>query len=684
MRPMLRIGVDTGGTFTDFVIVHDGQVRTWKEPSTPDDPARAILAGITRALRETDAGAEPLEIVHGSTVATNALLEGRTAPVAFVTNRGFEDILEIGRQARPDPYNLMAERPAPLAPRAMRFGVAGRIDARGAEREPVDPEELRALADRLRSEGAGSVAICLLHAYANPAHEEAVARALEEAGLLVSVSSRLVPEYREYERASTTAVNAAVAPVMSRYLRRLAEGIGQTEASMASSCRLLVMGSNGGALSAEAAGREAVRTVLSGPAGGVRGAVHAGAGMGIAHLISFDMGGTSTDVSLLPGAARTTSEAVVAGHPVKIPAIDIHTVGAGGGSIGWRDPGGALRVGPASAGADPGPACYGRGGPATVTDANLLLGRLVPERFLDGRMPLTARASFEAMTALASSVGLTVEQAAEGMVDVAEATMARAIRVISLFRGHEPSDFALLAFGGAGGLHAASLAGSLGMRHVVVPANPGVFSAFGMTVADITRDASVTLLRGAHEVTGEETADRFASLERTLRATLAADGVEADRVSFERSADLRYAGQSFELDVPVLDPSTPAAWVMQFHAAHEKRYGYQRPHERVELVALRSAGAGRVDAPVARPIDNEGRSLSASLECRRPLHWKGAWLEAALHDRDRMPAGPPGAVERLAGPALVLESGATTFVPPGWLARLDEAGHLHLTPEQGR
>jgi N-methylhydantoinase A len=680
---MLRIGVDTGGTFTDFVVVSDGRLTTWKEPSTPDDPSRAILRGLERLLGEAGRRG-PIEIVHGSTVATNALLEGRTEPIAFVTNRGFEDLLEIGRQARPDLYNLAATRAEPLAPRDARHGIAGRLGPGGVEREPLDTAEVEALAARVASSRAASVAVCLLLSYARADHEERVAEALRRAGLMVSVSSRLVSEHREYERAATTAVNAAVAPIMSRYLERLERGLEETPAAGGPPPRLLVMASNGGALSARGAGAEAVRTVLSGPAGGVRAAVHAGSEMGDARMISFDMGGTSTDVSLLPGRALTTSEAVVAGHPVKVPTMDIHTVGAGGGSVGWRDPGGALRVGPTSAGADPGPACYGKGGPATVTDAHLVLGRLVPERFLDGRVELSPKASFDAIGKLASSLGLTVDQTAEGMIEVAEATMARAIRVISLFRGHEPSGFSLLAFGGAGGLHACTLADSLGMGHVVVPAHPGVFSAFGMTVAEITRDAGSTVLRDARDVPAASGAERFARMEEILRAGLIADGVPRERISFERSADLRYTGQSFELSLPVLDPSDVPGWVEAFHAAHSARYGYSRPGEPVELVALRSRGVGAIDPPRRQPLDASSRSLAASLEERRPVCWRGTWMEAAVHLRDRMPVAERGhASAALSGPAVVVESGATTFVPPGWRAGLDAAGHLHLRREAG-
>jgi len=662
---MLRIGIDTGGTFTDFVVVGDTGFSTWKEPSTPDDPARAILTGLDRIL--ADVAARDLEVIHGSTVATNALLEGKTARAAFVTNRGFEDLLEIGRQARPDLYNLDVERADPLVPRERRHGLTGRLRADGAELTPLDAGELARLAGALAAGGVESVAICLLHSYADPRHEEQVARALAESGLSVSVSSRLVREYREYERASTTVVNAAVAPVVSRYLGNLASGL--RERGIAG---LRVMGSSGGALSSRAAGDEAVRTVLSGPAAGVCGAVHVGRIIGCPAMISFDMGGTSTDVSLVPGEARSTGDAVVAGHPVKVPTIDIHTVGAGGGSIAWRDPGGALRVGPASAGAEPGPACYGRGGPPTVTDANLLLGRIVPERFLDGRMLLDVEAARRAVEALAVELGMETLETAEGIVTVAEATMARAIRVISLYRGYEPSGFTLVAFGGAGGLHAAALAASLEMDRAIVPAQPGVFSAFGMTVADVVRDRSASVLVPAGAMTPEALAGTFAPLESAARDELLADGVPAVRIGFVRSIDARYAGQSYELNIPV-DPidDSYASWHRRFHEEHHRRFGYRRPGETVELVTVRVRGVGKVDAPPPRRIGAGPATGEPSR--RRDVVWRGTMVRATVRERDTLAAGEP-----VDGPALILEAGATSFVPPSWSAEHDAYGHLRL------
>ncbi|MFQ5700303.1 MAG: hydantoinase/oxoprolinase family protein [Acidobacteriota bacterium] len=669
---MLRIGIDTGGTFTDFVIVHDAHGITWKEPSTPSDPARAILAGLRRLIRKP---AGRGEIVHGSTVATNALLENKIARVAFVTNRGFEDLLEIGRQARPELYNLSVRRVAPPVPRGRRFGLSGRLDHAGTTLEEIVEEELACLSRRFEQDAVEAVAICLLHSYANAAQEERVARYLQRPGLVVCVSSRIVPEYREYERASTVAVNAAVAPVVSSYLSVLGEGL--KSAGLAAGSRLRIMGSNGGALSPTAAREQAVRTVLSGPAAGVRAAEFVGRAIGCERIISLDMGGTSTDVSLIEGRARMTPEVVVAGHPVRIPAIDIHTVGAGGGSIGWCDAGGALRVGPASAGADPGPACDGRGGPPTVTDANLMLGRMVPERFLDGRMALDLGASARALEALGRPLQLDPTQVAEGMLEVAEATMTRAIRVISLYRGYEPGDFTLLAFGGAGGLHAAALAGALEMRHAVVPHGPGVFSAFGMTVSDVMRDRSRSLLAVAAAVSPTRLEEEFARLEESCRRDLEADGVTRSRMVCERTLDLRYAGQSHELNLPF--ERQGRGWQELFHDEHRRRFGYDRPDQPIEIVTLRVRGIGRIEAPPERKIDSRGRSLRGARLGSRPVTWRGKPADTAVYLRDKIPpSGGAGGEEALDGPALILDSGATTFVPPSWRAHLDHGGHLHL------
>ncbi|MEE9275390.1 MAG: hydantoinase/oxoprolinase family protein, partial [bacterium] len=447
----VRVGVDTGGTFTDFILVERGRVRVHKVLSTPDNPARAILRGLADLFGENgERGAPALDLTHGSTVATNALLTRRGAKTALVTTAGFEDVIEIGRQNRKELYDLAYRRPPALVPRRLRFGVRERLDERGEVIEPLDEEDLASLAERLRAAGAESVAICFLHSYANPAHEKRVERALRGAGFFVSASSRVLPEYREYERMSTTCVNAYVGPLMIRYLgdleRKLGAGV------------LRVMQSIGGTISGGMASREAVRTILSGPAGGVVGAFEVSRRAGFDRVITLDMGGTSTDVSLLQGEIGFTSETEVAGCPIRVPVIDIHTVGAGGGSIARRDPGGALEVGPESAGADPGPMCYGKGREVTVTDANLYLGRLDPARFLGGRMRLHPEAVESGIAKLAASLGLEPVQAAEGVLRVADQHMARAIRLITLERGHDPREFALASFGGAGAMHACSLA----------------------------------------------------------------------------------------------------------------------------------------------------------------------------------------------------------------------------------
>ncbi|HEY7296037.1 MAG TPA: hydantoinase/oxoprolinase family protein, partial [Dehalococcoidia bacterium] len=478
------LGVDVGGTFTDFYLWHKGELRVFKRPSTPDDPARAVLAGLD------EADLVSAELVHGSTVATNALLERRGARTALVTTAGFRDAIVIGRQARAQMYALEPTRPEPLVPAERRFEAAERVAADGSVLLPLTESEAERVADEVAHSGAESVAICLLFSFLHPDHELRLAEALRRRGLLVSASVEVLPEYREYERMSTTAVNAYLAPVVSRYLARLQRDLAGRGVS-----QLRVMQSDGGSLAGEMAGRLAVRTVLSGPAGGVAGAFAAGQTAGAGHLITFDMGGTSTDVALCPGHILYRTDLSIDGLAVRTPSVDVHTVGAGGGSIARLDAGGALRVGPESAGADPGPACYGRGDQPTVTDAQLVLGRLRPDRFLDGRMRLEPEAARRALAALDGRRGRMIEAIAADIVRVANANMERAIRVISVERGYDPRDFALLAFGGAGPLHACDLAEALRIPRVIVPPHPGVLSAFGMVVADVTRDYVSAVLR---------------------------------------------------------------------------------------------------------------------------------------------------------------------------------------------
>lgn len=629
----MRIGVDAGGTFTDFVVLHnDGRLESFKLRSDPRSPARVILTGIERA-----AGKLRADVVHGSTVATNALLERKGARTAFVTTAGFEDLMEIGRQNRAELYNLS---PAPrrlLVERKLCFGVAERIEYDGAVLRAPSAAEWKRLAAKLRRSGAAAVAICFLHSYRNPAHERAAVRALARAGIYACASHQISPEFREFERASTTVVNAYVGPLMQSYLGEL---------QRASKHRIAIMQSSGGFLSARDAARHAVRTVLSGPAGGVVGAVETARAGGFRKILGFDMGGTSTDVSISDGAPRETTEAAVDGFPIRIPMLEIHTVGAGGGSIAHVDAGGLLRVGPESAGSDPGPACYGKGGEATVTDAHVALGRI--DSLLGGGMPLDARRAAAAVDRVAKRLGLGRTATAAGILRVANANMERAIRLVSVERGHDPRDFALVAFGGCGGLHACEIARELGIRTVIIPAYAGALSALGMLMADAVRDYSAGVL-GKREI---ETA--FTALERRARR-------ESPDAALERSADLRYRGQSYELNVPWAEGKANHL----FHREHARVYGYSNPAREVEIVTIRVRARTALPKPALQAAPREAGSPQS-----RRVWIDGGWKPAAVRKREQIGRG------HLNGPALVLDYGSTTLVPPGWRFHVDRAGNL--------
>jgi N-methylhydantoinase A len=650
--PLPLIGVDTGGTFTDLLLVEGLSVRSWKLPSTPDDPSRAVLEGVRHLLGDRRA-----LVFHGSTVATNALLEGKGAKVVLVVTEGFRDLLRIGRQNRPDLYALHPRRHPPLVPAGRTVEVRERVLADGTEEVPLEKEEIARALAAVRQSGGDSVAICLLHSYANPDHEARLLEALEAAGFRVSASHRILPEYREFERASTTAVNAAVSPVMERYISRLQQGLGQGH--------LKIMQSNGGSILAETAGREAVRTILSGPAGGMTGAFETARRAGFERIITFDMGGTSTDVGLCDGALPATSETVIAGWPVKVPMIDIHTVGAGGGSIARIDPGGALRVGPESAGADPGPACYGRGDRVTVTDANLYLGRLLPECFLGGRMKLNVGRCKKAIEALAVEAGLTPRRLAEGIVEVAESTMAGALRVVSVQRGFDPRDFTLLPFGGAGGLHACALAEKLSIPRILVPVHPGLLSAVGMVLSDSIRDYSLSVLRPG-ETRSAELEGLFAPLKDQAKKEMAAEGVPKKHLRLDCSLDLRYRGQSFEVNVPL-----SADFRGDFHAAHERLYGYRDDGRELEIVTLRLRAVGRgPHADLTHGLCTEGEVRPVETA---PVILSGKPVDCPVFERAQLPCG--GEIE---GPALVAEETATHLIGERWRAQVDVRGNLVL------
>jgi N-methylhydantoinase A/oxoprolinase/acetone carboxylase beta subunit len=632
----MRIGVDAGGTFTDFIVLHDdGKLSTFKLRSDPKSPASVILAGLKKA-----AGNQRAEVVHGSTVATNALLERKGVRTASVTTAGFEDMLEIARQNRAELYNLT---PAPrriLVERNLCFGVDERVYFDGTVACTPSAADLRKLSVKLKRLGVRSIAICFLHSYQNPANERIVAEALKDIGTYLCTSHEISPEFREYERASTTVINAYVGPLMESYLNELARD---------RSFRIAIMQSNGGFLSAGEAGRQAVRTLLSGPAGGVVGALETARASEFPRVLGFDMGGTSTDVSLAERRPRETTEAYIDGLPVWIPMLDIHTVGAGGGSIARVDPGGLLRVGPESAGADPGPACYGKGVEATVTDAHVVLGRV--EALLGGTIALDSAAATAAVDRIAKELKINRFAAAAGILRVANANMERAIRVVSVERGHDPRDFALVAFGGCGGLHACEIARELGIRTVIVPEHAGALSALGMLMADAVRDYS----QGVLGVPDVESA--FKTLERRARR-------ESPGASLDHTADIRYRGQSYELNVP-----WPAGDNNElFHREHSKIYGYGNPKRAVEIVTVRVRARTVLPKPRLR---RERRRPSQPVQ--RRVWVDGRWRDLTVWNREQLGA------KSQPGPALVLDYGSTTLIPHGWRYLVDDTGNLIIT-----
>ncbi len=655
-RYPVAVGVDIGGTFTDFVVFENDTLRIHKVPSTPDDPSRAFLRGLD------DLGVRgPVRYVHGSTVATNAVLERRGARAGLLTTDGFRDILEIQRQQRLHLYALAPTKPLPLIPRERCFEVPERVGPRGEILEPLDPEAVERVLGEIVAAEVESLAVVFLFGFANPAHEQEVGRRAAARGLCVSLSSEILPEYREYERASTTAANAYVAPLMERYLTRLEHSLDARGPN-----RLQIMQSNGGVISAAAAGREAVRTLLSGPAGGIVGAWKVAAAAGFDHVITFDMGGTSTDVSLIEDTPLVTSEGSVSGLPIRVSMLDIHTVGAGGGSLARVDAGGALRVGPGSAGADPGPAAYGKGAEPTVTDANLVLGRLRPRSFLGGRLTLHPERAAAALTDLAQKLDLDLETTAAGVVRVADVQMARAARRVSVERGFDPRRFCLVAFGGGGPLHACAVAEDIGVSCVLVPRYPGALSALGMLLTDLHKENSRTVMVPLGDDT-EALDDVFLSLEARTRAELQEEGVDEAQLRLVRYADVRYRGQSYELRLAITDSSSETLRAA-FHAAHQRRFGYASPNAPCEIVHLRVRGTGDTPAP-ALPRAAPGPPAAP---CETvPVFASGVWQPCPVYDRAALAPG-----QRLPGPALVIQEDTTTWIAPGWDTEGDEFGNL--------
>jgi len=650
---MIRIGVDTGGTFTDLVRLDARGLLVHKVRSTPDDPARAILSGMAELV-----GSEAVsEVVHGSTVATNAVLERKGARVALVTTKGFEDVLAIGRQTRKELYNFMVRANRPMIEAGLTLGLTERLDQHGNVLEPLQADELDTLTEKLQAANAECVAVCLLHSYANPIHERQVVDHLSLAGFAVSASHRILPEYREYERWSTTVVNAYVSPMMSRYLTSLEEGLGAT--------RLHIMQSNGGSISAAQARASAVRTILSGPAAGAVGAQAIAKASGFERVILFDMGGTSTDVSLINGHLGTTNESTVGDFPVRLPMLDIHTVGAGGGSIAYVDSGGSLRVGPRSAGADPGPVCYGKGEELTVTDANLLLGRLDAEHFLGGRMKLDVARASEAAAAFAERLGIGTTRLAEGIVQIANANMERAIRAVSVQRGYDPRDFALLAFGGAGGMHACEIADALEMTTVIVPQHAGVLSALGMLLADVRKDYSQTILKVSTALTFELLEQYLAPMVAQAKADLAAEGFNSSAIVIECSLDMRYKGQAYEINLPLVKD-----FVEDFHRQHQRLYGHSNPTRITEVVNVRVNASGITQKYSFASAECVSQPLSPPVGTRE-AYFHGRLWQTSVYHRETLLAGMEGD-----GPAILSGGESTIVITPDFRFRIDGVGTL--------
>ncbi len=666
-----RVAIDTGGTFTDCVWEQDGVLRTLKVFSTPGDPSLAIARALQEIGGDTTLSTPGLTLLHGTTVGTNALLQRKGARVALITTSGFEDAIEIGRQARSRLYDLFFERAAPLVHREMRFGVAERTDWQGRSLARPSEAELAGLREAVRRAKPEAIAISFLFSFANPDHELAAAAALKEIGKDFSLSHRILPEFREYERTSTVVVNAYLQPLMQSYMKRLAEralenrGTG-SRASNSGRTRIFVMQSNGGITALESAAMEPVRTVLSGPAGGLVGAAASAARSGFLKILSFDMGGTSTDVAAVMGQVQTGRQSEVAGIPVGVPMLEIHTVGAGGGSLARFDAGGALRVGPESAGADPGPICYGRGSEPTVTDANLVLGRLRAARFLGGAFTLDAPRARRIMAEWLGKRGSrwSVEKFAAGVVRVVNANMERALRVVSIERGYDPREFALVAFGGAGGLHACELAEALSVPTVMIPSQPGALSALGILVSDVVKDYSRTLLQRIGATPPQ------ANLEKEFRKLESAARKEFEREQwrgtplFERSLDVRYRGQGYEINLP-----GTARVASRFHAEHHRRYGYQHPERELELVTIRL----RVRLRTQPPTLNRGqkRTLKAAPVEQANVLFGEKPVRTPVFEREELASG-----RRMKGPAIITEYSATTVIPPGKQYWVDDADNL--------
>jgi N-methylhydantoinase A len=699
MSNRFRLGVDIGGTFTDAVLLDEenGEITVAKVLSTPSDPSIGFLNAVDRILEGGRAGAADLSyIVHGTTVATNALIEGKTPRTAFITTRGFRDMLEIGRQVRPSLYDVHFEKPRPLVPRDLCFEVGERLDQTGHELEELDESAVRAIGARLAAEGIGSVAVCFLHSYLNDAHERRTAALLHEAkaDLLISLSAEVCPEFREYFRASTTVINACVRPVLARYL----EGIEDRLRGKGIGAELLIMQSNGGVLTFKTGAEKPVYMVESGPAAGVIVANFIAGELGHRNVISFDMGGTTAKVGvILDGRPKVTKEYEVgaqalpgmgnargSGYPIRTPVIDLVEIGAGGGSVGWVDGGGILRVGPHSAGADPGPICYARGGTEpTITDANLALGRLDAGFFLGGEMGLDVEAAREGIARrCAEPLGMAATACANGIVEIANAAMINALRIVTVQRGYDPRDLVMVAFGGAGPLHANLLCAEMQIPLLIIPPSPGTASALGLLVTELKHEFSQTRIMGEGREDLAAIRAIFDGMEADGRAALSREGLAAGQIGFLRQIELRYAGQSHEIAVDCPDGRIDEAALQtmrdRFHAEHDRTYGHGYPDQPTELVNFRLTAVGRIAKPRQREIAIARADAGQAAKGKRPVYFGGPddFVATPVYDRGKLAAG-----HRLSGPAVIEELDSTTLVLPGFEVEVDRWGNLLISPQ---
>jgi len=677
-----RLGIDSGGTFTDVVLFDDKKkaLHITKTPSTPANPAIGVINGIKKIVSQV--GIESNEIaslVHGTTVATNALLEYKGIRTALVLTEGFKDILSIGRQDRPKLYDYFERRPEPFIPRHLRFEVPERTLYDGEILRPLDEEQVRGIAEKLKGMGIRGVAVCLLHSYANPTHEKRIKEIFKEhyPEAVVSTSHGILPEFREYERMSTTVINTYVMPIIDRYLQDL-QRMMREEGLTAD---LNVMQSNGGVMTSRSAGEKSVHTILSGPAGGVMGSLAIGTQIGMKNLITVDMGGTSFDICLIHGGKiHFTKESEIGGHPIKIPMIDIHTIGAGGGSVAWIDPGGSLRVGPQSSGANPGPVCYRLGGKEpTVTDANLVLGRLDPSYYLGGEMSLDVEAAKQAILGkIARPLKLSLEEAAEGIIKVINASMVRGIRKVSVEKGFDAREFSMICFGGGGPLHSLELAEELRIPTVVVPISPGVNSALGLLIADFRYDYSQTFLKKTQDIRLDSFNQGFKDLEAKATQQMMEEKIPREDRVILRSVEMRYSGQGYELEVPVPNGTLTRKDLKRisdtFHQTHRQLYGYASPQETTEFVYLRIAALGKIPKPKFKKEKEGDHKPARALKGKRKVFVQGKYVSLPIYERALLrPA------DKIQGPAIIEQMDSTTFLSYGHRAQVDPYLNLIVT-----